>query len=102
MRVGTTPVKVVVFVAAVAGADAAVEAAGSGLGTRSARVIESSAPVTASRTRTQRTLTVQRALRSQMVPCSGSSDAQTIGAIGPSRARSTSLIRISAGSRVSS
>ena len=35
-------------------------------GTRSARVIESSAPAIASRTRTHRTLTVQRALRSQV------------------------------------
>ena len=38
--------------------EAAVEARGGG--TRSARVIESSAPATASRTRTHRTLTVQR------------------------------------------
>ena len=42
-------------------------------GTRSARVIESSAPVMASRTRTQSRLTVQRELRSQVVACSGSS-----------------------------
>ena len=68
-------------------------------GTRSARVIESRAPVTASRTRTHRTLTVQRAVRSHMVACSGSSLAQTIGAIGPSRARRTSLMRMVSGGR---
>src|SRR4029079_96987 len=71
-------------------------------GTRSARVIDSSAPEIASRTRTQRTLTVQRELRSQTRACSGSSVAQSIGAIGPSSARSTWLIRISSGRRVSS
>src|SRR4029079_9056876 len=71
-------------------------------GTRSARVIESSAPVIASRTRTHRTLTVQRELRSQVRACSGSSVAQSIGAMGPSRARRISLIRMSPGARVSS
>ena len=44
-------------------------------------------PAIASRTRTHRRLTVHRALRSQPVACSGSSLAQIIGAIGPSRAR---------------
>src|SRR4029453_13753124 len=71
-------------------------------GTRSARVIDSRGPVIASRTRAHRTLTVQRELRSQTRACSGSSVAQSIGAIGPSRARRISLIRISSGARVSS
>ena len=71
-------------------------------GTRSARVIESRVEVIASRTRTHRMLTVQRDERSQTIACSGSSDAQIIGAIGPSRARSTSLIRISRGGADSS
>ena len=72
---------------------------GSGIrgGTRSARVIESRAPATASRTRTQSRFTVQRVVRSQIVACSGSSLAQSIGAIGPSRARRTSVIVIAAG-----
>ena len=64
--------------------------------------MESRAPVTASRTRTHRTLTVHRALRSQVVACSGSSEAQIIGAMGPSSARSTSPIAIVLGSRDSS
>ena len=66
-------------------------------GASSASVIASSVPVTASRTRTHSTLTVQRAVRSHTVACSGSSLAQIIGAIGPSSARRTSLIRMSAG-----
>ena len=53
--------------------------------------------VIASRTRTHRTLTVQRASGRRRVACSGSSEAQIIGAIGPSSARSTSLIRIASG-----
>ena len=61
----------------------------------------SSVPVIASRTLTQSTLTVHRADRSQ-IRWSGSSDAQLIGAIGPSRARRTSPIRISSGLRDSS
>ena len=71
-------------------------------GTRSARVIESRVAVIASRTRTHRMLTVQRDERSQTIACSGSSEAQIIGASGPSSARSTSLIRISSGGRESS
>ena len=71
-------------------------------GTRSARVIESRAPATASRTRTHRTLTVQRDERSHRIACSGSSLAQSIGAIGPSRARRTSAIEIVSGGRASS
>ena len=43
--------------------------------------------------------TVHRAERSQAA-CSGSSEAQIIGAIGPSRARRTSLIRIAEGAAV--
>ena len=68
-------------------------------GTRSARVIESRAPATASRTRTHRTLTVQRDERSHRIACSGSSLAQIIGAIGPSSARRTSPIGIVSGGR---
>ena len=64
--------------------------------------MESRVEVIASRTRTHRTLTVQRDERSQTIACSGSSVAQIIGASGPSRARRTSLIRISAGGRASS
>ena len=73
------------------------EGRGAGGGTRSARVIESRAPATASRTRTHRTLTVQPDERSQTFAWSGSSLAQIIGAIGPSRARRTSPIVIVSG-----
>ena len=45
--------------------------------------MDSRVAVIASRTRTHRTLTVQRDERSQVVACSGSSLAQNIGAIGP-------------------
>jgi hypothetical protein len=71
-------------------------------GARSARVMDSSVEVIASRTRTQRMFTVQRAERSHTNACSGSSDAQNIGAMGPSSARNTSLIAIASGGRLSS
>ena len=61
----------------------------------------SSVLVIASRTRTHSTLTVHRVERSQVV-CSGWSEAQIIGAMGPSRARRTSLIRIWSGGPASS
>ena len=59
----------------------------------------SSVLVIASRTRTHSTLTVQRAERSHGRGAPRSSEAQIIGAIGPSRARRTSLIRIWSGGR---
>ena len=61
----------------------------------------SSVLVIASRTRTHSTLTVHRADRSHAW-CSSASEAQIIGAIGPSRARRTSLIRIWSGAAPSS
>ena len=70
-------------------------------GTRSARVMLASAPVIASRMRTHSRLTVQLDVRSQRRPCSGSSVAQTIGAMGPSSARRTSTIGVSSGGRAS-
>src|SRR5687768_6804609 len=69
---------------------------------RSARVIESSAVLIAERTVSHRWFTLQKPIRSQMPACDGSSLAQTMGAIGPSRARSTSPILMSWGGLASS